>query len=729
MVEDELVEEIPDADRFWAARSDTAFLAACEERENDWWEYAENHGYVEMWLAMIAEYFGQDPNTLAGFDAAGVGFDGSEAELVRFRVAMLRIFVRQLINSATRERPAFKAGALNSSYGARAAVDTVDSFTNALYETCMGEKRERRLVERGEIAGRTYVWGQWDSTAGDKSEKPIMLPPNSVEMPMGGFNMEPIPTGQVETVTSGAPRCRIKCPWDVCEDPTVDDDEDHGWRRVRERRSKHELMALYPEKRDAIRGASVGDETAYELMFAFDSDLPRDDDVIVKHWYIPPCASMPEGHYAITLGKTVLERMPWADAPVPGDYIPVLVYEPSEMLECSFGYSESWDQLVVQQMLTQVISDIATNISALGRQFLMLPQSSEISPEQLANGMFAAYVPDDQVGKIAAPQLAQVGTGAQWFVGFLQEFTQMLAGENSVSMGNPSENIKSGTMAALFHAIALEKKHGPQAALDGVRSKVATMLVDFVRRFAQGPMLVKLIGPDEAPKLAELTPDKFEGVRQVFIETANPLLKSRSGQMEVAEYLKGIPGAVKTPAQAIQALSTGRVKPMYQSAQAELDLIQWENERLREGTPIEQISEPVLDSAGLPVLDLTGQPTVETYEVTPKVPVVTIHDHPAHINEHLTVAYDQNAQPDARKAAFAHVLWHFREWQNMPPELALLRGFAPPQAPAPPPGMKPGDDGPPKGGKGAPGTPPVDKVDAGIPKPAKPPEGAAVKEA
>lgn len=726
--EAELLEQIPDDEKFWAARSDEAMAAAAQELEDDWWQYAQGHGYIDMWLAFIAEYFGQDPSTLGGFEATQVGLDGEEGELVRFRIAELRVYVRQQINASTRERPSFKAAGLNTSHAVRSSIAIEDALADAVYEKHMGEKRERRLVERGEIAGRAFVWGKWDSKGGDRSQRPVMIPAGT-QLPDGSVLQEDTPMpGQMEAVVSGEPLNRVKCPWDVFEDPTIDDEDDHIWRVVRERRSKHELLAAYPDKADTIRQATLTNETAYELMFAFDSRLPREDDCVVKHVYVPPCSVMPEGQYALLCGGKVLDRMPWAEAPMPGDYMPVVLYEPSEMLECSFGYSESWDQLVIQQMLTQVVSDIATNISALGRQLLMLPQSSEISVDQLVNGMFAAYVPDDQVGKIAAPMLAQVGTGSQWFIGFLQKMNQMLAGENSVSMGDPSENIKSGTMAALFHAIAVEKKHQRQAALDRTREKVCTMNLDFIRSYAQGPMVAKVLGPDDAPKLQEFNPDVFEPVRQVYIETANPMLRTRSGQMEIANYLKDIPGAIRTPAQAVEALLTGKVTPMYKSSEAELALIQWENERLREGTRLEQVSEPVTDSQGMPVVDpMTGQPKVDTYQTTPDVPVLAIHDAPAHINEHLIVAYDPNEPKDVREAALAHVLWHFREWQAMPPTMALLRGFAPPQAPAPPPGMKPGDGAPPKALKKD--DSPMEQAGGGLPKPANPPEESAVREA
>ncbi len=708
-------DETPDAERFWADRSDEALVSACDEKESDWWDYAQNHGFVDMWLAMIAEYYGQDPTTLAGFDAAQVDFDGDDAELVRFRVAELRVYVRQAINSTTKERPAFKAAALNQSHAAMGEVSVVDTIVNSLYDRFMGDKRERRLVERGELLARSYTWCRWDQDGGDRSVTDVMIPPGT-PLPDGTMSVEPIPSGEQQEVMSGAPLLRIKCPWEVVEDPTVDDDDDHEWRIVRERRSKWELFNAYPDKRAEIEGASVDTETAYELLFAFDTDLPRTDDVIVKHLYVPPCPSMPEGHYAIMCGGAVLERMPWMEAPVAGDYIPLKPYEPSEMLGCSFGYSESWDQLVIQQMMTQVFSDIATNITALGRQFIMLPQGSEISPEMLANGTFAAYVPDDQVGKISAPNLAQIGTGAQWFVAALQKEIQLLSGENSVSMGDPSENIKSGTMAALFHAIAMERKGDRQAALNNHRREVATMLVDFVRKYGQGEMLAETVGPDEAPKLTFFQPNQLEGVRRVTIETTNPMLMSRSGQMEIAQYLKDIPGAVTTPSQAIQAITTGQVKPLFRAPESELALIQWENEQLRKGPQVQITEEPEMDP-------VTGEPTggVVTLQSVPEVPVFVTHNPQKHLAEHTVVAHDPHASPEARKAAQAHILEHHRVMTTIPPDLGMMLGFN-----MPVPQLAPGGGGkPPKAAEES-----TNELEAaGQPKPAKPPKGAAVSEA
>lgn len=732
-------EQIPDEEKYWAERSDQAFVAILKQKQRDYFEFAQNHGFIDISLQMLSEYFGKDPTSFSGFDAVQVGFEGDDSELVRFRVAELRVYIRQAITAATKERPSFKAGTLNTNHAAGAQVDTVDTVVNFAYEKWMGEKRERKLVERGELIGLMYVWCRWDDHGGEIVKVPVTIPAGT-KMPDGSVLAQPLQVpGEFETVRTGAPMLRVKPWWDVIGDPTVDDVDDHAWRAVRERRSKWELIRAYPECKDAIKGASITSETAWELLMAFDENLASDDDVMVTHFYHPPNGDTEAGVYALVCGDKVLTRTTWDDAPVAGSTMPIKRYAVAEMFGSSFGYSESWDQLVLQQMETQVISDIATNISTLGRQFIMLPQGSEISPEQLANGAFAAYVPEDQMGKISAPNLAQIGTGAQWFVGFIQKMHQLLAGQNSVSMGDPVDNIKSGNMAALFHAIALEHGHPRQATLDGTREEVATMLVDFMRKYMKGEYLARLVGEDEKDNLGYFTADTLGPVKQVFVKTANPALRTRSGQLEFANYVKDIPGAVTTPSQALQVFTTGQVRPLYRSAESKLSRIQWENERLREGPPVEQVQVPAAPDpmTGMPPIDpMTGMPAMDVELRVPTVPAEMTDNPFEHVNEHLVVKNDPTITPQAKEAVEAHILEHMRVYAKVPPTLASVLGFPP--AMSPPPMGGPDPSGGAKGGKGGgkppesmqtKGSPIEEQSPGGLPAPAKPPPGSAAAEA
>jgi hypothetical protein len=56
--------------------------------------------------------------------------------------------------------------------------------------------------------------------------------------------------------------------------------------------------------------------------------------------------------------------------------------------------------------------------------------------------------------------------------------------------------------------------------------------------------------------------------------------------MAMFDAVKDIPGAIRTPEQAIEVMTTGKIEPATQATQRELENIQKENERLSKGEPV-----------------------------------------------------------------------------------------------------------------------------------------------
>jgi hypothetical protein len=715
-VDEEMGETIPDEELYWCERSDDSLVADVKEKKRLYYEYALQHGFIDMWLAMMSEFYGRDPSTFSGFEASGIEFEGEDGELVRFRVNELHSYIRQTVTGATKERPSFKAGTLSTNYTAACQTEMVDTLANWAYEEFFGEKRERLLVERAELFATMWGWGRWDPDGGEVQQV-------QQQDPMTGQTF-------VQEVKTGEPVARVKCPWDVISDPTVEDEDDHAWRIVRERRNKFELVAVYPEMRDQIKGATLDDEQAYELSFAFDNTLATDEDVLVHHLYHDCDGVMPDGHYAVILGEHVLERGTLRERHRRGD-MPLIPYQPEPMVGTSFGYSEAWDTLPIQQMTTQLTSDLATNLTAVARSLVVLPQGSEITPDQIASGVTALYVPSME-DKPVGLNLTQVAPGAFQFLDWLQKVHQVLAGQNSVTRGQPDENIKSGTMAALFHAIALEAGHIRAAAFNDFRRRMCMLLVDMMRDNAEGQFLAAVVGEDEERHLQYFEASVFEPVRDVYLETQNPMMRARSGILEMANFMKDIPGLIKTPQQVVQAFTTGQVKPLYKSAAQEIRQVEQENSRLRQGPQVEEQPgpQPIDPMTGMPQLDpMTGMlvpPPIERR--VPEVPAKLTDNPWVHINEHLA-DYDPNEAQEVTMARDAHIEEHMRLYRKVPPDMAAIRGFAPVAPAAPMPNItSPGGDGEmSKASKKKPGTlGPVDETGTDLPKPAQPPGQAEI---
>ena len=201
---------------------------------------------------------------------------------------------------------------------------------------------------------------------------------------------------------------------------------------------------------------------------------------------------------------------------------------PSAYLGVAFGYSDCWDLLPVNQVIDQMLSDIATNLSTFGRQLIAIGAGTDIDVDAIAGGLRVLTLgPGD-----AAPtgvSLAEIPDASQWFVGYLHARLQSLSGLNATARGEDSG--QSGTHAALLHSIAVESQSALQLAVDTMRERVANKMLALASDFAEHPMALDIAGLDERPYQLDVEKNRLAGIRRVKIRTANPLLRTQAGRM------------------------------------------------------------------------------------------------------------------------------------------------------------------------------------------------------
>jgi hypothetical protein len=233
----------------------------------------------------------------------------------------------------------------------------------------------------------------------------------------------------------------------------------------------------------------------------------------------------------------------------------------------------------------------------------------------------------------------------------------------------------SGTLAALYHSVALEANSAKATAVDAHRERVANLLLMMINDFMDAPIMVQITGADGRTGLKSIDKQIFNGFKGVIVKTAEPMLKSQAGKMEIAGKMLEIPGVIQTPEQLIEVCVSGQVTPLYKAPRAELLRIAAENQVLSQGPKTEQVPDP--ENPVTP----DGQPNF--YTSLPSVPALAT-DHPVtHIKEHLAILSTRAAMdnPDVMGAVLAHVYDHVRVWKDMDPALAALLGFPPPPPP------------------------------------------------
>jgi hypothetical protein len=677
------------AEVYWAKKKGGELVSALRAKEQAYFEAVTRRGLLTMWRIAYAQYYGLDPAALGDFATQQISFTGPEAEFIRFRINEVRSFIKQQNTMAMGERPAFQCISVNTDYQSMAQVEICDQIINYLYRRSSGEQRERELLEVDGVFGVAYGWDRWDHDAGDDVD--VMQDVPGMTDPQTG-QLAQMPVKQ----KSGAPRTTVLYPWEVIQEPYSR--EANGWMMVRERCSKWELAAQYPEHSAKLTKLSTLDEYAISELFGFDLDALTSDDCIAKHFYHPRCKALPEGRYVGVAGDMIL----WDTTCPVTEGTPITELCTGKFFGTAFGYADSWDLCSINEMIDQLCSDTASNLATFGRQTMVVDEGTKYDVDLIALG-HRVLTKNPAAKAPEVIEFAEMPEATKWFLEYLHKRHESISGLNSVARGDPGNNISSGQMAALFHSIAIEYQSGRQASLDSYRERSANLKLDMVRMFADAPFVAEIVGVDERPYMQEFTRQDVSGIRRVMVTTANPLMRSIAGRLQVFESIKDLD--ITQRAAAIELILTGQSKAFTRQDRTCDMRIRWENEQLAKGTKCQVLA---LDNPFKHV--------------------------PQHFAEIEARSAELQANPQAMAAYLEHIMEHGQVYLQLDPNLAQMMQIPLPMMPgmpgmpgAPMPGAPANDNAaaPSKSAKPDPMSQQVDPSGVKLPSPAQPPAGSA----
>jgi hypothetical protein len=649
---------------YWAARPHEDVITHCRRLTERYFAECTRSGLVWMWRTGIAQYFGQSPNRPGDFATQATARVGSEGQFTRFRVNEVRGYLRQLNSMAQGQRAAFQCLTRNSDHQALASIATSNNAVHYLYKGAVGEPGERRALEYLGCGGMAYSHVHWDPTMGDEIE--VMRPVEDeeagdgsilqIDVPAINDNGEPMLDDWGNPVTakqdaeievkemSGAPNGSILGPWDVVRDPR---NPKMRWCIVRELVNKYDLAAKLPDLSEDILQAKDFDEFLPELLLGWASgDVIDEDTCMIEHLYHERCPAMPKGLYLAFLGDIVLWH---GDCPLKKG-VPIGELCPDRFFFKALGYSNSWDLLSIQEMLDQLSSDTATNLSTFGRQVMVFDKGADYGFNEIAKGLVAiAKTPGTDPPQ--AMNFAGMPAAVQWFFTHLLERMDAVSGLYATSRGKSDPNITSGRMAALYHSITYEYQNSIQAGFDDFRTQNANIVLELTRNNAPDKFLVEVAGKSEQPYLMEFRKEAMMGVARVQVETASPMMRSQAGRFEMWEAIKQVPPDRVDAV--IRGINTGDWTGLYDSNSASDLRTVWENEQLQNGMPA----------------------TVGAGDN----PFKHMPQHWGLIEKLLTLP-ESNETRKAINVALSHLYEHMFQWQSIDPRLAMPLGVPLPPA-------------------------------------------------
>lgn len=680
-------------DRYWADRPavvgcrddqpESGLAIAVFDRVAEFYEAITKNGMLDLWRRVHAMYFGLSDDGGEHL-SSDIQFGGSFDERVYAKANHFRSIVQYLVTVTVSERPEFSPRAINSDPKSMEQVPVARSVLEYYMRETGLERRTKSVMERAILYGRAYMWCSWDPGMG-----PLWAPTGADGQP----TME-------EAERAGDIRCRALSPTAVTCDTTREQD-DQQWYVVREPASRWDLAARFASGttdtsrrlREQIMSCDAS-ATESELggfgNSGFGDDL-RTDDIYVYHFYHASTDALPEGRYSILLpGGGVL-----FDGPLPYDDVPVLAVSPSDLLETGYGYTTTWDLMGLQDMYDAIISTCMTIVDAFGVSTIIAPEGSEISAEELRDGLSLIYYPAG-MEKPEALNLGGIREELFKLREILKADMETIPGVNSVARGEPAPSLKSGAALALVQAQALQFNSGLQAAYIQMLEQLGTLLIRVLKRFAKVPRLAMIAGEGETDALKQFVGKDVGAIERVVVDTGNALQRTTAGKIQLAEWLLD-KGMIKRPEQLYQVLESGRLDVTYRPDLRQMQCVARENEALKAG----------------------------------KGATVFFTDNPVlHIQEHMDVANSQEARdnPVLMRALGGHVLEHIQVWRDTDPDLLRMLGYPTPDEGMGMPPMKPkagNEDLPPDMQRG--GQPPGSPIQVPGEPPPMPggPEGSA----
>ncbi len=519
-----------------------------------------------IWLAYRAYHNlsvgGDDPLTQ-------LSTEGDQGELLALAIPHYRSLVRHQIALFTRDRPAWDPQARTSDADAARQVPLA---SNLLDFVAASGAIDRRLAEQAElmmVAGAGYHITGWD--------------PNTGLDGRGWFTSQ------------------VLAPWEIMHEH-VRTYEDASWWVWRTYESRWDWVAHFadddPDKAEEL--SKLDPEARIQRSFSsYDDQLMGDDGdrIVVLNLLAKPSKACPAGRYAKVAG----ESLTLLDGPHPfGEDVPISRMCASEFLGTSIPYCDSWGVLAAADAYNAILSALMTRIDACAVPNFFKPEGSELEASDLP-GQLAVWTLPPGGEKPGAVDMLHIPQELPAVLQLLGNQMEQTVGINSVTRGQPAENVSSGSMAALLQSMAIEFNSNLERAWALNLERIGTHHLRIFQRMADTEHAVSVMGADHRWTVQKFKGEDVAGILRVTVKTASALAKTTAGRADIADKL--LERGLCTPQEYLRIIQTGQLEQTFFGPVGELSTIKSRAERLLRG---EVTPAMVWDNHQLCVRELRG---------------------------------------------------------------------------------------------------------------------------
>lgn len=663
-------------DQYFLQLQGDEYLDSLCGKINAYRRYCNAAGLTAKWSCASRNYFGVSSDGSKTTQAlTALGEDGGK---IGGKVGEFRNLCQYQLVLTTNQRPAGMARAANTDSESLRSARIGTQLSEHLLAQKGWEDLFVKTGELGIVVDEGWFLLDWDAMAGE----PVRPNPETGTM-----------------IHEGDIFGKVYAPWFMARDPYMQSLERPPWLIASSRENRWELIAQFPEHRDAILNAGTSGKLINSVLGSFFGDTmfaEYDSDYVFVHRLLaPPQKALEEGRLTLFVPDAVL-----IDGPFPYKEMNAYPMMPASLFDLPFGYSSASDVLGIEQFTDALHSIIATNQLSFGGNVIVGPQGAGIEHTQLTDALAYIETAPQFADKIRVLELLRTAPEVFNYMQMMSQKKRQLMGLNDAVMGD-AENLKgaSGAFAALLASQAIQFNSGVQKAWYSLLCRAMTGAINILREYADTERVTKIAGRRNAQYMKEFkwSGKDLRGVSTVSFEQVNPLSQTTAGLLSIAQDLISN-GMIKSPKQYITLLTTGNLQALIQDDVTDEDCILAENEQL-------------LEEGGFHK-------------------AVATENHADHIRSHMSVVTPEAKQnnPQLVARAMEAIAEHMNLWMDLSmnnPGMLLATGQ---QVLPVGPQMPPGGPGGPMPAEGGPGGPPPSEVMNGTPGPEQAAEDIALPE-
>lgn len=540
-------------EHYWLARPAYSTELAQEicdrfSRHANEWKLSSTPLAVAMWHAYRVYHGledGQDQPVVSLTEA------GEQGEFLRLFTNHYRGLVRQQNAIITSDRLAWDVQARTTDSEALRQVTLTQNICDWAVDARAYGPAFARALECMRVLGVAYVAQGWNPNAGINGSGDIWR--------------------------------SVLAPWECCHED-VREHQDATWDIFLRWESRWEWAAKFHKTNpdQALKIINLDPEsTEIGSVRVRDTQDERGKDRIpVLYLYAIPTRAVPEGRLTILAGTE--KNLILYDGPYPyGNERRVRRMCAGSFIGTEVPLANSWTLLPIQQAHDVINSVVITRTDLFGVPNIAVPDGVDFEASDIGGA-----------NKIGMPPGAE---NAPAILDFLQipgslgnereacvEDMQMLAGIDSVTRGNPDENITSGSMAALVQQTARQFNSEDERAYVTCVEQVMSDMLAIYQRHASEAQLISIAGKSQRYSAREFRKEDLSLVQRVTVKVGNPMMRTIGGRIQVADKMLE-QGLFKHPNEYMSFIHTGVYESLYSEATNELATISAENEAMARG--------------------------------------------------------------------------------------------------------------------------------------------------